>query len=237
MNPADRLRAYPGLATMELRLGSFPAPQRQLWPALAEVPLDFVLYGGSALALRLDHRTSVDFDFFARRRFDPGDLVREIPLLRRGTVIQSAPDTLSVRVDGVRLSFFSVEIGAMEAPDIAFDNGVPVASLRDLAATKMKTLLDRAEAKDYLDVDAAITAGVDLPTALGDARAIFGPAFEPLLALKAITFFEEPGLRDLDDAVRARLRAAARAVSDIPRIEARYASLLPDGLPARTLPR
>ncbi len=40
MNPADRLRAYPGLATMEPRLGAFPAPQRQLWPALAEVPLD-----------------------------------------------------------------------------------------------------------------------------------------------------------------------------------------------------
>ena len=52
MNPADRLRAYPGLAMMEPRLGAFPAPQRQLWPALAEVPLDFVLYGGSALALR-----------------------------------------------------------------------------------------------------------------------------------------------------------------------------------------
>ena len=34
----------------------------------------------------LDHRTSVDFDLFARRRFDPGDLVRETQLLRRGTL-------------------------------------------------------------------------------------------------------------------------------------------------------
>ena len=37
---------------------------RALWPDLAEVPHSFVLYGGTALALRLGHRISEDFDFF-----------------------------------------------------------------------------------------------------------------------------------------------------------------------------
>ncbi|MEG2185298.1 MAG: nucleotidyl transferase AbiEii/AbiGii toxin family protein, partial [Cloacibacillus sp.] len=42
-----------------------PAAQRELWPLLSEVPQDFVLYGGTAVALWFGHRTSVDFDFFS----------------------------------------------------------------------------------------------------------------------------------------------------------------------------
>jgi hypothetical protein len=39
-----------------------PAPQRALWNELSEVSREFVLYGGTALALHLAHRKSVDFD-------------------------------------------------------------------------------------------------------------------------------------------------------------------------------
>lgn len=45
-----------------------PAEQRRLWDELGAIPEDFVLYGGTALALRLAHRQSVDFDFFGSRR-------------------------------------------------------------------------------------------------------------------------------------------------------------------------
>ena len=51
--------------TFEPRLDVLPDEQRALWPALASVPDAFVLYGGTALALRLGHRTSVDFDCFS----------------------------------------------------------------------------------------------------------------------------------------------------------------------------
>jgi hypothetical protein len=47
------------------RLDVLPATQRRLWPELRGVPPQFVLYGGTALALRLGHRHSVDFDFFS----------------------------------------------------------------------------------------------------------------------------------------------------------------------------
>ena len=49
------------------RLDILPAPQLQLWAELGTVPPAFVLYGGTALALHLGHRQSVDFDFFSRR--------------------------------------------------------------------------------------------------------------------------------------------------------------------------
>lgn len=48
-----------------------PMAQRRLWPQLGNAPkLGFVLYGGTAIALRLGHRDSVDFDFFSERPLD-----------------------------------------------------------------------------------------------------------------------------------------------------------------------
>ena len=47
-----------------------PDEQRRLWPALARVPESFVLYGGTALALWLGHRTAVVFDFFSSEPLD-----------------------------------------------------------------------------------------------------------------------------------------------------------------------
>lgn len=66
---------------MEPRVDLLPSAQRSLWPRLKAVPADFMLYGGTALALRLGHRESVDFDFFSDRSFTPAELQAEIPLL------------------------------------------------------------------------------------------------------------------------------------------------------------
>ena len=52
------------------RLDILPDEQRALWPALVQVPESLVLYGGTALALRLGHRTSVDFDLFSSEALD-----------------------------------------------------------------------------------------------------------------------------------------------------------------------
>ena len=50
-------------------LSILPPPQLRLWPELDTTPATFTLYGGTALALRLGHRTSVDFDFFSNQPF------------------------------------------------------------------------------------------------------------------------------------------------------------------------
>jgi hypothetical protein len=69
----------------------------------------------------------------------------------------------------------------------------------------------RAEAKDYLDIDALLTLGrIGLPATLAAARAIFGPQFNPLSTLKALAYFEDGNLRRLPQDVKDRL---ARAVS------------------------
>jgi hypothetical protein len=88
-----------------------------------------------------------------------------------------------------------------------------VAALLDLAGTNASVVQLRAEAKDYLDIDALLSAGgLDLPTVLAAGRALYGPAFNPLATLKALSYFEDGNVARLPDAVRARLLAAVRAV-------------------------
>src|SRR6202162_1702346 len=92
------------------RLDVLPAAQRRLWPELAETPANFTLYGGTAIALRLGHRQSVDFDFFApASAFEPASLLEQLPYLKGARVRQSSANTLTVTVDRagpVQLSFF-----------------------------------------------------------------------------------------------------------------------------------
>ena len=68
------------------RLDILPNAQRRLWNELVAVPPEFVLYGGTAIALHLGHRRSVDFDFFVNRPFDPAKLAAELPFMKGATI-------------------------------------------------------------------------------------------------------------------------------------------------------
>lgn len=219
-------RSYPGLTPFEPRLDVLPPAQRAIWPRLASLPLDAVLYGGTALALRLGHRSSVDFDLFLPRSFEPGEMAREIASIGALDVMQSARNTLKVRVDGVWLSLFGVELATVAPPEVTADNALPVASLRDLGATKMQTIVDRAEVKDYLDIAALLGAGLELSDLLGSAQVVFGSPFSPMLALKALTSFEDGDLPSLPAETR-RLLVAAAAVDRIPVVGAYRSSVSP----------
>lgn len=220
-------RSYPGLERFQPRLDVLPPAQRALWPRLTALPEDAVLYGGTALALRLGHRASVDFDLFLPRHFEPGAMRRELDALGPMEVVQSAPDTLGVRVEGVWISLFGVDLATAAPPAVAVDSGLPVASLLDVGATKLQTIIDRAESKDYVDIDAVLASGLDLSDLLGAAQVIFGARFAPMLALKAMTSFEDGDLPGLPAVVRGRLTTAAAAVDRIPVMGAHRSSVSP----------
>lgn len=199
------------------RLDVLPSSQRRLWDELDTVPAEFVLYGGTALALHLGHRRSVDFDFFGNHDFEPRELIAVIPFLGSATITQQAPNTISVIVDRggpVRLSFFGVPaLLRLHPPLIAPHNFVRVASLPDIAGTKASVVQQPAEAKDYIDIDAILQDGrIDLPAALAAAKAIHGAQFNPLITLKALSFFDDGDLRSLPQATKDRLAKAARGV-------------------------
>ncbi len=201
-------------------LGMLPGPQRRLWSALGDTPTDFVLYGDTALALRLGHRESVDFDFFSRAPFAPEDLRKRIGYLKAARTLQQSENTLTCVVDregDVHFSYFGgLDLCSVHEPDRADGPGIFVASLLDVAATKVTTVQARADAKDYLDIDALLGAGVTLEDALGAANAVYGGGFNPLLTLKALTYYGEGDLETVPNAVRDRLAAAVADVGPGP---------------------
>lgn len=199
------------------RPGVLPDAQQRLWAELSTVPPDFVLYGGTALALQLGHRYSVDFDFFASRSLDLSRLEAQVPFLQGATIIQRDKNTLSALVyrdDPVKVSFFGLPgLGRLIAPHVSDDNGLQIASLLDLAATKSSVVQMRAEAKDYIDVHALMTlGGIDLPTALAAAQELYGPSFNPEITLKALSYFDDGDLRELPERLKLDLVTAVRGV-------------------------
>ena len=74
-----------------------PDERRRLWPALADVPESSVLHGGTGLALRLGHRTSVDLDFFSSEPIDFERLFA-IPFVRDADVLRRDVATLTVSI-------------------------------------------------------------------------------------------------------------------------------------------
>jgi hypothetical protein len=210
------------------QIGILPERQRALWPLLKPAAaLGFVLYGGTAVALRLGHRQSIDFDFFSEHSLDPNVLYDEMPFLRDAQVIQQSPDTLTVLAQvpeasgvPVKISFFGpIRTGRVGVPQFTDDGILQIASPEDLFATKVKVLLQRVEAKDYRDIAAMLSAGQDLAKALGGAKAMYGYTFQPSESLKAMTYFEGGDLQSLSRQEREVLIEAAKLVKSIPEVE------------------
>lgn len=209
--------------TFEPHVDILPAAQRRLWPQLRHAAgLGFVLYGGTAVGLRLGHRPSVDFDFFSDQPLDRNAITAAFPFVARATTLQDRGQTwvmsgADVHDDHVRVSFFgTIGFGRVGQPDFTQDGVMQVASLDDLMATKVKVVLQRAEAKDYRDVAAMIRAGVSLPRGLASARLLFGPNFQPSESLKALAYFDDGDLANLTPADKKTLVDATKAVRDLP---------------------
>jgi hypothetical protein len=153
---------------LEPRIETLPPAQKEIWPQLAPAPgLSFVLYGGTAVALHLGHRVSIDFDFFKSEPLEKATIESSFQFARNARTIQEEKNTLVLSVPmpsgPVKVSFFGgIGLGRINDPFRTRDLVLLVASLEDLLATKLKTILDRAEAKDYRDISAMLSAGVSL---------------------------------------------------------------------------
>ncbi len=202
-----------------------PPSQRQLWPELKPaLDLGFVLYGGTAIALRLGHRTSVDFDLFSEKPLNRKLIQTTFNFVDRSTVIQDEQNVLSVLVPygdsghtHVKVSFFgAIGFGRVDMPTLTEDRVLEVASLNDLMATKVKVILQRAEIKDYRDIAEMLRAGVDLSKGIAAACNFFGTNFQPSEALKALVYFSDGDLHTLEKEVRGALIEAVKSVRDLP---------------------
>ena len=220
----------------ELNTEILPPSQKWVWPQLEPVrKRGFILYGGTAVALRLGHRQSIDFDFFSDQPLDKSGFFKILPMLATATVIQDAPDSLGVLVpvnitgapEYVKLSFFgNIDNGRVGEPEVTPDGVMVVASLADMMAHKLKVILQRIEAKDYRDIAAMLKNGMALDEGLAGSRALFGKAFQPSESLKALVYFEGGDLDSLSAVDRAVLVSAVKTVKKIPHCSIRSQRLV-----------
>jgi hypothetical protein len=72
------------------RIEILPAAQKEIWPQLAPAPdLSFVLYGGTAVALHLGHRVSIDFDFFKAEPLEKARIEASFQFFRNARTLTS----------------------------------------------------------------------------------------------------------------------------------------------------
>jgi hypothetical protein len=211
---------------LRAHLEILPDSQKQIWPELRPVSeLGYVLYDGTAIALRLGHRVSIDFDFFSEKELRKEVLAQALPFLAASQVIQDQANSLTVLASSserspVKLSFFGgIGFGRVGNPQMTQDGVLQVASLDDLMATKLKAMLQRIEAKDYRDVAAMIESGVSLDHGLAVARQLFGSSFQPSESLKALVYFEGGDLATLASETKETLIAASRGVRSLPNVQ------------------
>jgi hypothetical protein len=210
---------------LEPKFSILPAAQREIWTSLAAAAqLNFVLYGGTAIALHLGHRESLDFDFFRSESLDKDQVRAAFGFAHRTPILQDAPETLVV-VDempagSVKVSFFGgIGFGRVNDPLLTRDGTLLVASLDDLMATKLKAILDRAEAKDYRDIAAMISAGVSLPAGLSAFKQMFDG--EPAQVLRALGYFGDGDLDMLGKDDQNLLRRARDQIGHLPDVTLR----------------
>lgn len=206
-----------------------PAAQIEIWKSLGAAPnLCFVLYGGTAIALHLGHRQSVDFDFFRTEPLDKNQIRSAFEFVDGATVLQDSPETFVVLAQmpsgPVKVWFFGgMNLGRVNDPLQTRDGTLLIASLEDLMATKLKATLDRAEAKDYRDIAEMISAGVSLSVGLSAFEQMFKG--EPSQVLRAIGFFKDGDLNTLGERDRNILRSARDRIETLPRVSLTSGSL------------
>lgn len=184
---------------------TLPLASKKLWPYLKPVAdLDYVLYGGTAISLRLGHRISIDFDFFSSSPQDKPQLLLKLPFLNDAKIFQDKNDLLSYKIffnnnSSTSLSFFNnLSMGRVGIPTFSPDGIINIASLDDLLAFKIKVVQQRIQAKDYQDIAALCQAGYSLLDGLAAAKTLF-PDFSPILCAKSLIFFEGGDLDELSD--------------------------------------
>lgn len=137
----------------QLKLNILDNNRKTLLPLLKEFKNEFYLAGGTALALQLGHRISVDFDFFALDDFNLNSLQKKIDTLFKGyrlNAIQIEAGTYTLLInDEIKLSFFKIVHKAIKP--FTESEWFKLCSELEIGAMKISALF-RAAFRDYVDI-------------------------------------------------------------------------------------
>mgnify|MGYP001568579000 FL=1 len=164
--------------------------QLELLPLVKKFSLNFGLVRGTAIALHLGHRRSIDFDLFSNKPFDNGSIRKTIIKINKiDRVVFDEKGQYTILVNGVRFTF-------LEYPfRMAFHHnpatGIRLPDLLTLAAMKAYALGRRAKWKDYVGMYFVIKKYGGLSRIIVRARSMFGKEFNEKVFRAQLSFFDD----------------------------------------------
>lgn len=152
----------------------------------------FSLAGGTALALQIGHRRSVDFDLFSPAEIS-ADLLRKVEAVFPSASLMLSvnnPDELTIFIDGVKVSFIQYPFPVFS--EMVSYEGIAMLTIPLIAATKAYTIGRHASFKDYVDLYFILAEKHDtLDGIMRRAEALYGGAFNTRLFLEQLTYTED----------------------------------------------
>ena len=164
--------------------------QIALLPLIAVFKKDFGLVGGTAIALHIGHRESIDFDMFSPNDFDNA-AIRAV-FSRRGkkiTSLRKLTGQFTFIIDGVHMTFFRFPYPIEYS--VNFEKAARMPTLLTLAAMKAFALGQRSKWKDYVDVYFILRDFHTVEEITDKAVELFGAEFNGKLFRNQLSYFND----------------------------------------------
>ena len=152
---------------------------------------DFYLAGGTAIALQIGHRRSIDFDLFSGKPLRTTKIINTISRdkHRIDATLEESREELTMIIDGIKMTF-------MEYPfdirlSVNLDDIMMMPDLITLAATKAYSLGRRSKWKDYVDLYFILRDYFTLQDVSAEAKKIFGGGFNERLFREQLCYFAD----------------------------------------------
>jgi hypothetical protein len=164
--------------------------QVNLLPLVREFKREFYLVGGTAIALYLGHRRSIDFDLFKYTSLSPKRILSKISSSGQTYLVtRRVSEQLNITINGVTFTFFEYPF-KIEAPG-TFEDFIRIPSLIDLAAMKAYALGRRSKWKDYVDFYFLLRDHYTIDQISERAQEIYEQLFSPKLFRAQISYFND----------------------------------------------
>ena len=168
----------------------FTASQVELLPYLKAFRKSFYLVGGTAAALHIGHRRSIDFDLFTHSQLNKSRIKAKLMHLPFSQVpVFEDFDQLHLLINNVKLTFFSYPFSVPHPINV--DSIFTMPSLLSLAAMKAFTLGRRAKWKDYVDLYFILHDYYTIREICKEAEKIFYQQFSEKLFRQQLAFHKD----------------------------------------------
>ena len=167
------------------------AEQEQLLPLIKLFMKGFGLVGGTAIALQIGHRRSVDFDLFANKVFKKSFVRRTVTSqgLRMGKIYKEEDGQFTFLIGKVQLTFLTYPFKIKYTEH--FERTIRMPDLLTLAAMKAYALGRRAKWKDYVDMYFIVNKYHSIRKIVARAKEIYKTEFNERIFREALSYFDD----------------------------------------------